>query len=575
MRVRLQTMNPTVGAVAANADLIRGAMAASGDADVLVLPELAVCGYPPKDLLGIDGFVRAVERAAEVLVRESPVGPVTVFGSVHRRADGSLANALIAARGGELLGRYEKRLLPTYDVFDEDRYFEPGDEACVIDVGGVGVGLCVCEDLWRGEDAGFGSRYAGLGDPVEQSVRAGAGVVVVASASPFVSGKQGRHLELMRAHAGRHGAWVLGVNQLGGNDDLVFDGHAWGVSPSGEVLGREGWGGSGGNDAGTVTIDTGACAVVDPGASERPRDADDRLIEALTLGVRDYVRKCGFGGVCLGLSGGIDSALTAVLGVRALRERPGDDCVLGISMPGPFSSAGSIGDAQELADKLSIPIISLPIAGGFDGMGGVLDEAFASIGVRTLGEALPDLTQENLQSRVRGALAMAVSNRTGRLVLTTGNKSEIAVGYCTLYGDMNGGLAVLSDVPKTRVYAISRRLNDEHERYGFAVPPIPEATITKPPSAELAPDQLDQDSLPAYEVLDEIVRLHVEEHRTPAEIVEATGFEAGEVGRLCRLIDRNEYKRQQMAVGLKVTSRAFGPGRRMPIARGWADGWEA
>lgn len=563
MRVRLCPINPTVGAVRANVELVRGAMAAAGDAELLVLPELVVCGYPPKDLLAVDGFVRAVEAGADELVRSSPDGMVTVFGSVRRRADGSLANELVACSGGALIARYEKRLLPTYDVFDEDRYFEPGDDACVIDVGGVPVGLCVCEDLWRGEDAGFGSRYAGLGDPVAESVRAGARVIAVASASPFVSGKQGRHLDLMRVHASAHGVAVVGVNQLGGNDDLIFDGHAWGVSADGAVVGRDGW-----LDEGVV-LDVDGARVA--GAVPGDADADDRLIEALTLGVRDYVRKCGFKGVCLGLSGGIDSALTAAIGVRALRDELGADCVLGISMPGPFSSEGSISDAKALADNLGIPMVSLPIEGGFKGMRGVLDDAFGTIGARTLGETLPDLTQENLQSRVRGALVMAVSNRTGRLVLTTGNKSEVAVGYCTLYGDMNGGLAVLSDLPKTRVYTISRRLNELHERYGFGVAPIPEATITKPPSAELAPDQLDQDSLPEYEVIDEIVRLHVEEHLTPAEIVGATGFDAGEVERLCRLIDRNEYKRQQMAVGLKLTSRAFGSGRRMPIARGWAD----
>lgn len=569
MRVRLCPINPTVGAVRDNAALIESAMRGASmggatGADLLVLPELAVCGYPPKDLLAVDGFVRAVEAGANELVRSSPAGVLTVFGSVRRRADGSLANELVACRGGELVARYAKRLLPTYDVFDEDRYFEPGDEACVVDVGGTPVGLCVCEDLWRGEDAGFGARYAGQADPVSESVFAGARVIAVASASPFVSGKQGRHLELMRAHAARHGVVVVGVNQLGGNDDLVFDGHGWGVSGGGEVVGRDGWS----SEPIDLDVDGSAVRGAVPGVVEE----DDRLIEALTLGVRDYVRKCGFRGVCLGLSGGIDSALTAVLGVRALRGLFGDDCVLGISMPGPFSSAGSVDDARALADNLGIPMISLPIAGGFEGMKGSLDGAFAGMGERVLGETLPDLTQENLQSRVRGALVMAVSNRTGRLVLTTGNKSEIAVGYCTLYGDMNGGLAVLSDLPKTRVYTISRRLNEMHERYGFEVPPIPEATITKPPSAELAPGQLDQDSLPAYGVLDEVVRLHVEEHRTPGEIVEATGFDAGEVERLCRLIDRNEYKRQQMAVGLKMTSRAFGSGRRMPIARGWAEG---
>jgi NAD+ synthase (glutamine-hydrolysing) len=303
-----------------------------------------------------------------------------------------------------------------------------------------------------------------------------------------------------------------------------------------------------------------------PDRPRPPHIPDERLVvDALTTGVRDYLGKCGFRRVCLGLSGGIDSAITAAIAVRAI----GPDAVLGATMPGPFSSEGSVSDAHALANNLGMRCITMPIATAFDGHRSILDDAFGALDQPTLGARLPDLAQENLQSRVRGALMMGLSNRTGALLLTTGNKSELAVGYCTLYGDMNGGLAVISDVPKTMVYRVCRYLNEHHAELGFRVPPIPEATLTKPPSAELAPGQLDTDSLPPYEVLDEIIERHVEHRQSSARITAETGFDPAVVARVCRLIDLNEYKRRQLAVGLKITHVAFGPGRRMPIAQRW------
>ncbi|MFI4896245.1 MAG: NAD+ synthase, partial [Phycisphaerales bacterium JB059] len=467
-------------------------------------------------------------------------------------------------RDGELVDYYDKRLLPTYDVFDEDRYFTPGRRAVVFEAGGKRIGLAICEDLWKGEDAGFAWRYRTSEDPVAALGELGVDVLVSPSASPFVLGKGRRHHELVSRHARRLGAHVLSVNQLGGNDDLVFDGHSLIYSPDGKLRRTGGLFGRGLED-GLLVCDFERAT---PAPADDPvvaLDDMELLFRALVLGVRDYLRKTGFERALVALSGGIDSALTAAIACAAI----GGERVTGVSLPGMYSSDHSMVDATELASNLGMPCLSVPIREGENALAGMLNPALAELGQKPLGEELPDVAEENLQSRVRGVVMMALSNRTGAILLTTGNKSELAVGYCTLYGDMNGGLAVLSDVPKTLVFELSRWINEHHERLGFETPPIPQRTIDKPPSAELRPDQKDTDSLPEYHILDEIIERHVEGRQSAAEIIEATGIDAAVVERIARLIRINEYKRQQLAIGIKVTGVAFGQGRRMPIAQGW------
>jgi NAD+ synthetase len=566
MRLALAQINPRVGDIDANADLIvRWASAAhETGADAVVFPELALVGYPPKDLLAQEGFVSAAMCAAEDVAARAPRELTLIFGTpLLSRGDehAPVANALLAYRDGLLLGSYAKRLLPTYDVFDEDRYFTPGSNAVVVNVstragGACPVGLSICEDLWRGEDVGFDSRYRGLPDPVAELMKATPSprVIVNPSASPFVLGKGARHREILRAHAMRHGVHVAAVNQVGGNDELVFDGHAAVLDPSGALVAA----GPGFEEALTVIdLHEPRAGVPDPLATT----ADEELLfKALVLGVRDYLRKTGFKSAVLGLSGGIDSAVTAVIAAAAL----GPSNVLGIGLPSRYSSEGSVSDARELAQRLKMGWQLIPIEGAFTSLLGALDPLFAG---RT-----PDLAEENLQSRIRGTILMAASNKLGHLLLTTGNKSELAVGYCTLYGDMNGGLAVLSDTTKEWVYRLARWMNANWRGLGvkgLSGPPIPEASITKPPSAELRPNQTDQDSLPEYPVLDEIIDRYVERHQGLATIVRETGFDEGTVRRVLRLIDVSEFKRKQAAIGLKVTGVAFGSGRRMPIAQGW------
>jgi NAD+ synthase/NAD+ synthase (glutamine-hydrolysing) len=591
LRLALATMNPTVGDVRANAAvaLERVRSAAEAGADLVVLPELCISGYPPKDLLLQQRFLGECVTAAHELARNvhamtrNQEITVIVGLPLPARARG-IANSLIALRASASVGRYDKRLLPTYDVFDEDRYFTPGTNPVVIDVtprGGhagiapVRVGLSICEDLWKGEDAGFSSRYVGAADPVAELVEAGAQVLVSPSASPFVLGKGGRHRDILARHASRHRIFVASVNQLGGNDELVFDGHAYVYGPDGSLAAASR------RFSGDLLIaDLHPTGPRDPKPPEAglvpdvtpitPSVAPDEpemalLFAALTAGVRDYLAKNGFSKVLIGLSGGIDSALTAVIAVAAL----GPANVTGVSMPGPYSSDHSVTDAIDLAKRLGITCLSMPIGGAMEGFRATIDPGFERAGLFKLGERLPDLTEENLQSRLRGTMLMALSNRTGALVLTTGNKSELAVGYCTLYGDMNGGLAVLSDVSKQLVYALSRWINEAHATLGFATPPIPASTLDKPPSAELRPDQKDQDSLPPYDVLDRIITAYVEDRKSASSIVQETGYDAALVARILRLIDRSEFKRAQAAVGLKVTTVAFGSGRRWPIAQRW------
>lgn len=561
MKIALAQLNPVVGDLTGNSEKIVHAIreARSQGAGLVVFSELVVCGYPPRDLLLVEGFVERCATAVKAIGETETEGIAVVIGTPLRLegvVENGISNSVVVYENNAFVGSHDKRLLPTYDVFDEDRYFEPGDRAVVVEVCGKRIGLAICEDLWRGDDSGFSSKYDDEPDHVAQLVTQGAEIVVVPSASPFVVKKADKHRGILKGHAERFGVPIISVNQVGGNDDLIFSGQSC-------VIGA---------DARTMhecSAFEGALDIVDLGSDalheHRVLDDERAIVDALTLGVRDYVTKCGFKKVCLGLSGGIDSAIVAALGVRAL----GKENVLGVSMPGRFSSEGSKTDAFELAKNMGMRCITMPIETGFHGVSASLNPAFLEIGERELGESLPDLTQENLQSRIRGTMMMALSNRTGALVLTTGNKSEIAVGYCTLYGDMNGGLAVIADVPKTMVFRVCRYMNEHFAELGFASPPIPVNTIEKPPSAELAPDQLDSDSLPDYEILDAIVQRHIEGQQSARKIIDETGFDSAEVERICKLIDRNEYKRQQMAVGLKLTTTAFGRGRRMPIAQRW------
>lgn len=577
MRIGLAQVDPVVGDVRGNAAMIVGQIDAARAAGVelLVLPELCLCGYPPKDLLLHEGFVGACARAAKEIGEGHTAGMTVVFGAPlpaagTTKAEGSrevgiaggIANALLVYRDGRFVEYYDKRLLPTYDVFDEDRYFTPGSRPVVLPLGAWRAGLTICEDLWKGEDAGFAARYQHEPDPVDALAGLGANLILSPSASPFVLGKGQKHRRILAGHAVRHGAYVAAVNQVGGNDDLVFDGHAAVYDPEGRLVAA-----GGGFEEGLVVVD-----LPGPGGS-LPEVADpllgaqreELLFRALVLGTRDYCRKTGFRTAVLGISGGIDSAVVAAIGVAAL----GAENITGLVMPGVYSSDHSKTDALELARRLGMRSLTVPIDPPVSGFRAAVDPVFGFIGERRLGERLPDLTEENLQSRCRGTILMTFSNRTGAIVLTTGNKSELAVGYCTLYGDMNGGLAVISDVPKQEVYRLARWMNANFRACGFESPPIPESTIVKPPSAELRPDQKDQDSLPPYDILDQIIERHVERRESPRRIVEETGIDAATVERVVRMIDTSEYKRKQAAVGLKVTTVAFGSGRRMPIAQGW------
>ncbi|KPJ74037.1 MAG: NAD synthetase [Planctomycetes bacterium DG_20] len=545
MKIALAQLNPTVGDLDGNVRRILDscARAARAGARLVVTPELSLVGYPPRDLLLKPRFVADNLAALERLAGQ--VGPTAlVVGYVDRtgRTRGlPLYNAAALLADGRVLARKYKRLLPTYDVFDERRYFEPGDETAVVAWGGLKLGLSICEDIWTQESAGPAARLYD-GNPVADLVEAGADVVINMSASPFVMGKFAQRAELVCAQALRHGRPVVYVNQVGGNDELIFDGASFAVNAGGEVLAQlkafE-------EDLGFVDLAGGQPAG---DLAQLPTDVE-ALRLALVLGLRDYMRKTGFAKAVVGLSGGVDSSLVAYLAAEAV----GSQNVFGIAMPSRYSSAHSVADARALASNLGIRFQMIPIDGPHTAFEEALAEAFAGRG--------PDVTEENIQARVRGTILMGLSNKFGCLVLATGNKSEVSVGYCTLYGDMVGGLAVIGDVPKTLVYALCRHVNETDARS-----PIPERVLTKAPSAELRPGQKDEDSLPPYDVLDPILDAYVRDERSYDEIV-AAGFDPQTVSRVVRMVDRNEYKRKQAAPVLKVTSRAFGFGRRMPIAQ--------
>jgi NAD+ synthetase len=549
MKIALAQLNPTIGDIGGNLRRILDAYrrAASMGADVVVTPELSLIGYPPKDLLLKQSFIADNLAAFERLVGE--VGRTAlVVGFVDRTAGPRglpLHNAAALIADGRILARKYKSLLPTYDVFDEMRYFEPGDAGPqTAPCGGRHIGLSICEDIWTQDAAGPTARYY-HGNPIAELVEAGADVLVNASASPFVLGKFAQRAALIRAQAAKYHRPVVYVNQVGGNDQLIFDGASFATDATGRIVGQ-------------LKAFVEDLAVVDlaDGAAPGPPAAlpgdMEALRQALVLGIRDYVRKCGFKEAVLGLSGGIDSSVTACLAAEAI----GREHVVGVAMPSRFSSTHSMEDAKALAENLGIRFLVVPIDKPHCAFEEALAGAFAG--------RPPDTTEENIQARVRGTILMALSNKFGYLVLSTGNKSELAVGYCTLYGDMAGGLAVISDVPKTMIYALSRHINQASAKP--PIPPIPERVFTKAPSAELRPNQTDQDSLPPYDVLDGILDLYVRQEVAPDDIA-AAGYDPKTVAQVVRLVDRNEYKRQQAAPGLKVTSRAFGFGRRMPIAQ--------
>ena len=542
MRIALGQINPLVGDVAGNSATIVDfiGQARRESADLVVFPELSVIGYPPKDLLAKPQFVRSCDQAIRHIARQTEgIAALVGLPAVNLNTEGRpLYNAAALLINGQMEGLYVKSLLPTYDVFDESRYFEAGEPAKALPFAGRMLGISICEDLWN-EQAVFG-RSLYHTNPIAELFESGADLLVNLSASPFEQGKHDVREQLFAAQVARYRTPLVFCNQVGGNDELIFDGASCVFGADGRVLARAK---AFEQDLLIVDLDAPADSRVEPYPERH-----EAMLQALTLGVRDYVRKCGFTDVVIGLSGGIDSALTAAIATEAL----GPKNVHGVSMPSRYTIGESIRDAEALARNLGISfdVIEIePLHGAFETQ---LAPLFAG--------RQPDVTEENIQARTRGVLLMSLSNKFGWLTLATGNKSELSTGYCTLYGDMCGGLAVIGDVPKSLVYELARHIN---QRAGKEI--IPNSTIVRPPTAELRPDQTDQDSLPPYDVLDGILELYVEQDKSVDQIV-AAGFDADMVRRVTRLVDRNEYKRKQAAPVLKVTGRAFGTGRRLPIA---------
>ena len=547
MKIALAQINPTVGDFTGNiARIVSASQRAAGSgARLTVFPELSVCGYPPADLLDKPSFVARCATAVEEIRQATATLPTAVLIGTALAAPASsgkrAVNAAILMDKGQILIEQHKCLLPFYDVFDEQRYFAPATSQRVIDFEGERLAITICEDAWN--DKNFWPHRLYPVDPVEDLMRQKPTILLNISASPFWHGKPQIRRQMLAAIALRHTVPVFLSNQVGGNDSLIFDGSSFGIAADGTLLAEAA------SFREDIVMADSATATGRPilMVGNETEEETEAAYQALVLGTRDYVLKTGFRKVLIALSGGIDSALVAAIAVDAL----GADNVLCIGMPSHYSSTGSVEDSRRLAANLGIRFETMAIADLFDGFNRTLEPLFA--GTR------PDLTEENLQSRIRGVLMMALSNKFSSLVLTTGNKSEMAVGYCTLYGDMVGALAVIGDLVKTRVYALSRWVNRNGEV-------IPEAILTKAPSAELRPDQKDTDSLPPYEVLDPILEAYVERYETTAQIVSAYGFPAAIVEQVVHLVERTEYKRQQAAPVLKVTSKSFGTGRRFPIA---------
>ena len=541
VKIALAQINTTIGDFSGNAEKIItfAQRAKAAGAELAMFPELSICGYPPRDLVENPAFVAKNQETAERIAAETS-GIAVICGLVtpaHAETGKSVMNSAAYLADGKVRLTQSKMLLPTYDVFDESRNFAPAQKQEMFTIGGRHVALTVCEDAWN--DKSFWNRRLYVVDPVEELMRAGGEVLINISASPFYVGKQELRRKMLSAIAVRYKVPVLMVNQVGGNDSLVFDGSSMAISADGQIKAQAKC-----FEEDLILFDTETRSG-DLHVCEQGREAD--AYHALVLGTRDYVRKCGFQRAIVGLSGGIDSALTAAIAADAL----GPQNVIGVGMPGPYSSRGSIDDARALASNLGIRFELIRITDIFDSYLHALKPVF--------GAREEDVTEENVQARIRGTLLMALSNKFAGLVLSTGNKSELAVGYCTMYGDMVGGLAVISDVPKTMVYRLSDYVNSRK-------PVIPRATIEKPPSAELRPDQKDSDTLPDYAVLDAILEDYIEDNKTPEQIASARSFDLALVRKVIRMVERAEYKRQQAAPGLKISEKAFGVGRRFPIA---------
>ena len=541
MKIALAQFNPTVGDFAGNAARILrlSEQAWARSAGLVVFSELCLCGYLPQDLLERPAFIERNHQQLKQLAAKIPLPAVVGYaGRVKNGTGKSIANKAALICAGRVVFEQSKMLLPTYDVFDESRYFQPADRQYVFGLNGEQLGITICEDAWN--DKNFWAKPMYDRDPVSEIVRQGSTVLLNLSASPYTLDKRALRFEMLRSIAVTHKRPVIYVNQVGGDDSLIFDGASIALTADGKVAAQ-----AKAFEEDLVLFDT---ATGKGEMHDQPHEEIAYAYRALVTGTRDYVCKCGFKKVLVGLSGGIDSAVVAAIAVDAL----GAESVLGVSMPGPFSSAGSKADAQTLAKNLKIEFLTLPITDVFEAYKGALAPAFGNRPV--------DVTEENIQARIRGNYLMALSNKFGSMVLSTGNKSENAVGYCTLYGDMAGGLAVISDVPKLMVYELARWINREREV-------IPSSTIEKPPSAELRPNQKDEDTLPAYDVLDRILKAYIEDLRSPQEIADHYGFGLQLVRDIALRVDRNEYKRKQAAPGLKITSRAFGFGRPFPIAQ--------
>ncbi len=541
MRIALGQINTIIGDFAGNsAKIIEYATRARQEgAELVLFPELSICGYPPRDLVERPWFVERNRETAEEIARRTE-GIAVIAGLVtptHNGTGKSVHNSAALLRDGKVAFIQSKRLLPTYDVFDEMRNFAPADSQRLFALHNQQIALTICEDAWN--DKNFWDRRLYGVDPVEDLMRAGGQVLLNISASPFYLCKRELRRNMLAAIACQYKLPVAMVNQVGGNDSLVFDGSSLVLGPDGNVIAQ-----AKSFEEDLIFFDTVSLAGT---RHERDESEEGSAYAALVLGTRDYVRKCGFKQVVLGLSGGIDSALTACIAVDAL----GAENVMGVAMPGPYSSRGSIDDALALANNLGIQCEMIRIDDIFASYLAGLESAF--------GNRPPGVAEENIQARIRGSLVMALSNKLGSMVLTTGNKSELGVGYCTLYGDMCGGLAAISDVPKTLVYRLAHYVNRNQER-------IPESTIEKPPSAELRAGQKDSDSLPPYEILDTVLVDYVEDNKSPQQIAQEHDYDPQLVRSIARMVDRAEYKRAQAAPGLKITEKAFGFGRRYPIA---------
>ncbi len=541
MKIALGQINPTVGDFSGNAARIIefSQRAQSAGAGLILFPELSICGYPPRDLVERASFVAKNRETANLIAQETS-GIAVVCGLVtpaQAETGKSAMNSAALMQGGKIRFTQSKVLLPTYDVFDEMRNFAPANRQELLSFCGKSMALTICEDAWN--DKNFWSKRLYTVDPVEELIRAGGNFVLNISASPYWVGKREFRRKMLASIAVNHEVPVVMVNQVGGNDSLIFDGSSLVINPAGAVIAQ-----GKSFDEDLIFVDSN---TLRGDMHEQIQGDEAEAYAALVLGTRDYVHKCGFRTAIVALSGGIDSALTACIAADAL----GREHVIGVGMPGPYSSGGSVSDARALAENLGIRFELLSIQEVFEDYQKVLKPVFSG--------CPQDVTEENLQPRARGTLLMALANKFEAIVLSTGNKSELGVGYCTLYGDMVGGLAVISDVPKTMVYRLAAYVNSRR-------PVIPEATLVKPPSAELRPDQKDTDTLPPYEVLDPILEDYIEEMRTAEEIAARHNFDINLVRRVVAMVDRNEYKRQQAAPGLKISEKAFGYGRRFPIA---------